>query len=112
MFMFRSSGSANLVCILEEEMATHGSILPGKVHGQRSLGGYSPRGRKELDMTEHSTAVCLHLQPCSRQEAVWAGFQAWGWTWVSSLGVCSGAQAKEVAADPLMVDRQSSRKKM
>ena len=28
--------------------------LPGKSHGQRSLGGYSPRGHKELDMTEHT----------------------------------------------------------
>ena len=27
---------------LEEEMATHSSILPGKSHGQRSLAGYSP----------------------------------------------------------------------
>ena len=26
-------------------------FLPGKSHGQRSLAGYSPRGRKELDMT-------------------------------------------------------------
>ena len=26
--------------------------LPGESHGQRSLAGYSPRGRKELDMTE------------------------------------------------------------
>ena len=29
---------------LEEEMATHSSILPGESHGQRSLVGYSPRG--------------------------------------------------------------------
>ena len=28
-------------------------FLPGKFHGQRSLAGYSPRGCKELDMTEH-----------------------------------------------------------
>ena len=28
-------------------------FLPGKFHGQRSLVGYSPWGRKELDMTEH-----------------------------------------------------------
>ena len=28
-------------------------FLPGESHGQRSLVGYSPRGRKELDMTEH-----------------------------------------------------------
>ena len=25
---------------LEEEMATHSSILPGKYHGQRNLAGY------------------------------------------------------------------------
>ena len=27
-------------------------LLPGKSHGQRSLVGYSPWGRKDLDMTE------------------------------------------------------------
>ena len=27
-------------------------FLPGESHGRRSLVGYSPRGRKELDMTE------------------------------------------------------------
>ena len=32
---------------LEKEMATHSSILPGKSHGQRSLVGYSPWGRKD-----------------------------------------------------------------
>ena len=26
--------------------------LPGKFHGQRSLAGYSPQGRKKSDMTE------------------------------------------------------------
>ena len=35
---------------LEEGMATHFSI--GESHGQRSLVGYSPRGRKESDTTE------------------------------------------------------------
>ena len=38
--------------ILEKEMATHSSILPGKSHGWRSLVGYSPWGGKESDMTE------------------------------------------------------------
>ena len=33
-------------------------FLPGKFHGQRSLEGYSPWGRKESDMTERLT---LHL---------------------------------------------------
>ena len=34
-------------------------LLPGKSHGWRSLVGYSPWGRKELDMTErlHFTHV-------------------------------------------------------
>ena len=33
-------------------------FLPGKFHGQRSLAGCSPWGRKELDTTEH---VCEHI---------------------------------------------------
>ena len=46
---------------LEEEMATHSSILawriprteePGESHGQRSLAGSHPWGRKESDLTE------------------------------------------------------------
>ena len=41
---------------LEKGMATHSSILlPGEFHGQRSLAGYSPWGRKESDMTERLT---------------------------------------------------------
>ena len=40
---------------LEKGMATHSSILPGESHGQRSLVGYSPWGRKEFNMTEKLT---------------------------------------------------------
>ena len=40
---------------LEKEMATHYSILAWEIHGQRSLGGYSPWGHKELNMTEQLT---------------------------------------------------------
>ena len=36
---------------LEEEMATHSSILAWRIQGQRSLLGYSPGGPKESDMT-------------------------------------------------------------
>ena len=36
---------------LDQEMATHPSILPGEPHGQRSLEGYSPWVHKESDMT-------------------------------------------------------------
>ena len=52
-------------------MATHSSILAWRIpwteepgglpsmgpHGQRSLAGCSPRGHKELDMTEHVSCI-------------------------------------------------------
>ena len=38
---------------LGKGMTTLSSILAGKSHGQRSLAGYSPWGRKESDTTEH-----------------------------------------------------------
>ena len=37
---------------LEQEMATHSSILAWEIQGQRSLVGYSPPDGKELDMTD------------------------------------------------------------
>ena len=37
---------------LEKKMGTNSSILAGKSHGQRSLVGYSPWGRKESNSTE------------------------------------------------------------
>ena len=38
---------------LEEGMATHSSILAWRIHGQRSLAGYSPWGcNTESDTTE------------------------------------------------------------
>ena len=40
---------------LKEETATHSSILAGKSHGQRSLSGYSPWGRRESGTTEHTS---------------------------------------------------------
>ena len=32
-------------------------FLPGKPHGQRSVAGYSPWGRKESDMTAHKKCL-------------------------------------------------------
>ena len=37
---------------LEKEMATRSSIIAWEIHGQRSLAGSSPWGRKESDTTE------------------------------------------------------------
>ena len=55
---------------LEKKMAAHISILqPGKLHGQRSLVGYSPWSCKELDMTwqlnSHNLVVMLSNVPKS-----------------------------------------------
>ena len=34
-------------------------FLPGESHGQRSLAGYSPGGRKELEVTEATEHDCV-----------------------------------------------------
>ena len=39
---------------LEKGMATHSPILSGEFHGQRSLVGYSAKGREVLDTTEYT----------------------------------------------------------
>ena len=47
----------------EKAMATHSVLLPGKSHGRRSLVGFSPWGREELDTTEwlhfHFSLSCI-----------------------------------------------------
>ena len=42
---------------LEEKMVIPSNILAGKIHGQRSLVGYSPWSQKELDPTEYKAQV-------------------------------------------------------
>ena len=46
---------------LEKGMATHSSILAWRIHGQRSLVGYHPQGRKELNTMERLTHTCMLL---------------------------------------------------
>ena len=43
-------------------------FLPGKSHGQRSLVGYSPWGRKESDTTDH-THTHTHMTAQSSRDA-------------------------------------------
>ena len=40
---------------LKKGMAPTPVFLPGESHGQRSLAGYSPQGRKESDTSEVTT---------------------------------------------------------
>ena len=65
-FLYNLLFSLWLFCLvedpLEKEMAIHFIILAGKSHGQRSLAGNSPQGRKELGPTERITlslSLCL-----------------------------------------------------
>ena len=64
---------------LEKGMATHSNIFPGEIHGQSSISGYGPWGRKESETTNFY--FCCGLQPTglaplsmgfSRQE-YWSG---------------------------------------
>ena len=52
----RSLGGEDL---LKKETANHSSIFARRIHGQRSMVGYSPWGLKELDVTEILT-LSLH----------------------------------------------------
>ena len=45
---------------LEEAMAPHSSILAWKSHGERSLAGYSPWGRRESDTTARTQHARMH----------------------------------------------------
>ena len=58
---------------LEKEMQSTPVLLPGKSHGQRSLVGYSPWGRKELDTTErlHFHFPFPFISCCWKQEDHW-----------------------------------------
>ena len=42
---------------LGKKMATRSSIFAWKIHGQRSLAGYSSWGHKELDTTEQMSTL-------------------------------------------------------
>ena len=47
----------------EKGMTTHSSILAWEFHRQRSLAVYSPRGYKELGMSEWLTHTPTHTHP-------------------------------------------------
>ena len=63
--------------LLEKEMATHSSILAWKIHGWRSLEGYSPWGHKESDTTERLHFPCYkdrmyldRVLPCKQRPSL------------------------------------------
>ena len=57
---------------LEKEWQPTLVLLPGKSHGQRSLVGYSPGGRKESDKTEQLHFQFFRLKTHSRNSGQWS----------------------------------------
>ena len=50
-----------IVLSWEKEMATHSSILAWRIPWRRSLVGYSPRCRKQSDMTEQLNSLLVNI---------------------------------------------------
>ena len=46
----------------EKGMATHFSVLPWRIRGQRSLAGFRPQGRKESDTTQATQQSVSKIQ--------------------------------------------------
>ena len=51
-------------------------LLPGKSHGWMSLGGCSPWGHEELDMTER-LHFHFHFHALEKEMATYSGVLAW-----------------------------------
>ena len=48
---------------LEEDVATHSSVLAGESQGQRNLVGHGPQSHKELETTEATSArACICVE--------------------------------------------------
>ena len=52
-------------------------LMPGKSHGQRSLVGCSPWGRKELDTTERLSDFTFHFHALEKEMATHSSVLAW-----------------------------------
>ena len=79
-------------------------LLPGKSHGQRSLVGCSPWGRKESDMTEWLTFT-FHFHALKKEMATHSSVLAWripgmgGTWWAAVYGVAqSRTQVKRLSS--------------
>ena len=65
-------------------------FLPGKFHGQRSLGGYSPWGHKQSNMTEGLSARTQTHTPTLVCQQGWGGAGATGSSTLEGEFTCRG----------------------
>ena len=61
---------------LEKEMATHSRILAWRIHGQRSLAGYSPWRHRESDTTYLLNNKLSPKQSMESMNTPWAVYRA------------------------------------
>ena len=85
---------------LEKEMATYSSVLAWKIPWIEEPAGYSPRGRKELDMTEHAG-----MHTCMPEQAM--GFISFN---EKLLGVYSVSGAGFICKDTVLCSWSSCSK--
>ena len=64
---------------LENGMATHSSILAWRIHGKRSLVGYSPWGHKESDTTEATNIYSFFSATLGPSPGPSLSSGIWGW---------------------------------
>ena len=67
----RNAGSVSGSDLVEEGMASHSSILASRMpltEQPGGLGGYSPQGHKQPDMTKVSITVSMLQLPTSRNQ--------------------------------------------
>ena len=55
---------------LEEEMATHSSILAWRTPWTEEPAGYSLSGQKESDMTKENQHTCRHIGKEAKKESI------------------------------------------
>ena len=80
-------------------------FLPRESHGQRSLAGYSPCDRKELDMTEATEHACMHgiyndVSKCKMGAWEPGSLPGGGDSWTEPEGMWAVSQENGVRSGP------------
>ena len=70
---------------MENGMQTTPVFLLGESHGQRTLQGFSPKGHKELDMTEWLSTCIIYLSSFTELELTYSPVVSKVMTWLAYI---------------------------